>query len=323
MATDVIEWPVKTRELNDAYSDSARWNDFQFRDGDVVLATYAKVGTTWTAQIIWQLIHGGQPGVEGSAVAAPWLEMRVRPFQPMHDMLKAQTHRRCIKTHLPLDALTFSPKAKYITVGRDARDMVWSAFNHQDGYTDEFIDQLNCPPGRPGAIVSRPGTDIRDYYLGFLEAGVPPGFGFVSFWPHIQGWWDARNLPNVLLVHYASLKADLAGEMRRIARFLEIEIDEAVFPAMVEHCTFDYMRQTAIAAPTVVGGFKDGARTFFNKGVNGRWKDVLSDAEIARCDGAAAHNLSSECAHWLATGERPDRLTLATGLNPNPHSDTL
>jgi aryl sulfotransferase len=305
MTTDVIEWPVKTRELNDAYFESARWNDFPFRDGDVVVATYAKVGTTWMQQIVWQLIHGGPPGIDGPG-GSPWLDMRIRPFQPMLDMFEAQTHRRSIKTHLPLDALTFSPKARYIVVGRDARDMVWSAYNHQDGYTDEIIEQLNNPPGRPGAFVSRPDCDIRDYYLRFLETDDLPGFGFVPFWAHIQGWWDARDLPNVLLVHYANLKADLADEMRRIARFLDVEIDEAAFPAMVEHCTFDYMRETASAEPAAAGGFKDGARTFFNKGVNGRWKDVLSPAEIARCDEVAARNLTPDCARWLATGELPD-----------------
>jgi aryl sulfotransferase len=44
-------------------------------------------------------------------------------------------------------------------------------------------------------------------------------------------------------------------------------------------------------------------RIAFNKGVNGRWKDVLSSGEIARCDEVAARNLPPECAHWLATGE--------------------
>src|SRR5579872_4543403 len=129
MTTGAIEWPVKTREITDAYFDSARWNDFAFRDGDVVIATYPKVGTNWTVQIAWQLVHGGPPGVGGFAGVA-WLDMRIAPFQALTDLYEAQTHRRIIRTHLPLDALVFSPRAKYIVVGRDARDMVWSAYNH-------------------------------------------------------------------------------------------------------------------------------------------------------------------------------------------------
>jgi aryl sulfotransferase len=51
--------------------------------------------------------------------------------------------------------------------------------------------------------------------------------------------------------------------------------------------------------------FKDGAKTFFNKGTNGRWKDVLTVEEIAKADEVAARNLTPDCAHWLKTGELP------------------
>jgi aryl sulfotransferase len=223
---DAIEWPVKTREINDAYFESARWNGFRFREGDVVIATYPKVGTNWTQQIAWQLVHGGPPGVDGLRKVA-WLDMRIAPFQPIIAAYEAQTDRRILKTHLPLEALVFSPKAKYIVVGRDARDMVWSAYNHQSLNTDEILALFNGPPGRPGARVSRPDRDIRDYYMHFLAHDELPRFGFEPFWPQVRGWWAARKLPNVLLVHYANLKADLAREIRRMARFLAVELDAA------------------------------------------------------------------------------------------------
>jgi aryl sulfotransferase len=57
-----------------------------------------------------------------------------------------------------------------------------------------------------------------------------------NFWEHVQGWWGARPLPNILLVHFNHLKADLPGQMHRIANFLDIKIDEARWPQMVEHC---------------------------------------------------------------------------------------
>ncbi|HEY3887290.1 MAG TPA: sulfotransferase domain-containing protein [Caulobacteraceae bacterium] len=290
---DSIDWPIKTREINDAYFESARWNGFGFRDGDVVIAAYPKVGTNWTQQIAWQLAHGGPPGVDGLLNVA-WLDLRIAPFKAIMDAYEAQTDRRIIKTHLPLEALVFSPKAKYLVLGRDARDMVWSAYNHQQLNSDEVLALFNGPPGRPGAAVARPDRDIRDYYLHFLEHDDLPGFAFEPFWPHVRGWWTARGLPNVLLVHYANLKADLPREIRRIARFLTIEIDEAALPAMVEHCRFDYMRAGANNHPN------------FNKGFNGRWKDVLSPAEMARCDEVALQNLTPDCAHWLASGELPE-----------------
>ncbi len=35
-----IQWPVKTRELHNHHFDSTIWNDFQFRDDDIVIATW-------------------------------------------------------------------------------------------------------------------------------------------------------------------------------------------------------------------------------------------------------------------------------------------
>ena len=55
----VTDWPEKTRELHNHHMDSTVWNDFAFRDDDIVIATYAKSGTTWTQQIVGQLVlHG-------------------------------------------------------------------------------------------------------------------------------------------------------------------------------------------------------------------------------------------------------------------------
>ncbi len=41
-----IAWPVKSREIVTPPCVSARWNDFSYRDDDIVIATWAKSGTT-------------------------------------------------------------------------------------------------------------------------------------------------------------------------------------------------------------------------------------------------------------------------------------
>src|SRR5689334_15858718 len=123
-----IALPQKKRELHNHHFDSTIWNDFKFRDDDIVVSTYGKSGTTWMQQILGQMLHGPDPEL-AVAEMSPWLDLRVPPKAVKLPMVEAQQHRRFLKTHLPVDALVYSPKAKYIYIGRDARDVVWSFHN--------------------------------------------------------------------------------------------------------------------------------------------------------------------------------------------------
>ena len=106
-----IAWPIKTRELHNHHFDSTIWNDFQFRDDDIIIATYAKSGTTWMQQIVAQMLFNGDPNL-AVAEMSPWLDLRIPPKQVKLPLVEAQTHRRILKTHLPADALVYSSKAK-------------------------------------------------------------------------------------------------------------------------------------------------------------------------------------------------------------------
>jgi aryl sulfotransferase len=87
-----------------------------------------RAGTTWMQQIIGQLIFNGQEDVPVSNISL-WLDLRVPPKEIKYMIFDGQTHRRFIKTHLPVDALGINPKLKYIYVARDGRDVLWSCFN--------------------------------------------------------------------------------------------------------------------------------------------------------------------------------------------------
>ena len=299
MPTEATEWPRKTREFHNHHFDSTIWNDFAFRDDDIIIATYAKSGTTWLQQIISQLIFGGR---EGLAVAemSPWLDLRVPPKEIKLQEVEQQTHRRFLKTHLPVDALVFSPKAKYIYIGRDGRDVVWSLYNHHSNANQTWYQALNDTPGRVGPPMEPPTASIRDYFHDWLEKD---GFPFWPFWENVASWWALRDLPNVLLVHFAELKADLPGEIRRIASFLDIAVEEADWEAVVRHCSFDHMKANAATSVPLGGAFWDGgAETFIHKGHNGRWRDTLSAEECAAYEDRALDELGPECAAWLAAG---------------------
>jgi aryl sulfotransferase len=214
--------------------------------------------------------------------------------------VEKQTHRRFIKTHLPVDALVFSPRARYIYIGRDGRDVVWSMYNHHANANQFWYEALNDTPGRVGPPIERPPESIRQYFHDWMERDGHP---FWPFWENIRSWWEIRELPNVLLLHFEQLKKDLPGEIRRVADFLGVKIDETRWPDMLQHCSFDYMKANATPSVPLGGAFWDGgAQTFINKGVNGRWRDTLSAEESAAYRSRAVAELGEDCARWLETG---------------------
>jgi aryl sulfotransferase len=291
------KWPKRTRELREGLVDSTRWNAVRFRADDIFVDTFAKSGTNWIKQIVAQLIYGGAEDRLGM-VMGPYLEMTWGP--PLEAGLahyEGEPGRRLFGSHLPLDALPFSPDVKYICVGRDARDIVWSAHNHRANYTPVMLELFDDAPGWS--------PDIRSYYRHWLEHDDGMGIWAGSLWRYARACWEARKLPNVLLVHFNNLKADLGGEIKRIASYLNVPIDEPTWPAILEHCSFEYMRNAASKLELLQRNFRDGGKTIINKGTNGRWKDVLSEEEIARCDEIAVEKLGRDCAQWLKTGEMP------------------
>lgn len=78
---------------------------------------------------------------------SPWFDLRVPPLEAQLPGLESLTERRQLKSHLPLDALVFSPKAKYIYIGRDGRDCYMSLYNHYKSGNDLWYHVLNDTPG--------------------------------------------------------------------------------------------------------------------------------------------------------------------------------
>ncbi|MDF1867668.1 MAG: sulfotransferase domain-containing protein [Saprospiraceae bacterium] len=265
-----------------------------------MISTYGKSGTTWMQQIVSQLIFNGETGLP-VADMSPWIDLRVPPIPVKMGMVESQTHRRFLKTHLPVDALNFSPKAKYIYMARDGRDVLWSLHNHHSTANEGWYDTLNNTPGLVDPPIGKPEGDIKEYFHNWLNND---GYPFWSMWENVKSWWEISELPNVHFVHFANLKKDMAGEIRKVAAFLDIPIDESKWEDILEHCSFNYMKENATASVPLGGIFwEGGAKTFIHKGKNGRWRDFLSEEESQNYERIAEEKLGTACAHWLKTGE--------------------
>lgn len=289
--------PQKTRELHSHHFDSTVWNDLQIRNDDVVIATYAKSGTTWTQQIVGQMLLGPDPELEVAEIS-PWVDLRVPPKEVKLPLIEGQSHRRFLKTHLPVDALRFSAKAKYLYLARDGRDVMWSMYNHHANANAFWYESLNDTPGRIGPPIEPPPDDVVEYFRQWL---VGDGYPFWSYWENIRTWWAIRDLPNVRLIHFAELKRDMRGKMREIAQFLEIEVNTDDWPKIELYCSFDWMKANATKSTPLAGAFWDaGAETFINKGTNGRWQTMLPPDLSRAYEDRAVTELGEECAAWLA-----------------------
>jgi aryl sulfotransferase len=301
------EGPRRTRTYRNSVMNSERWDRFEPRDGDIIITTSYKAGTTWMQGICAALVfQQPQPPVPQDELS-PWVDANFAPIDDVIAQLDGLSHRRYIKTHCPLDGARYYDNVKYIFVGRDGRDVFASMWNHWNNMTHESIDGLNDAPDRQGPELPYPPAEAGPAFDTWLSRGSfdweRDGFPFWSHLHHAQTWWDFRHLPNILFVHFSDLKRDLDGEMRRISAYLDIPVDEAVWPALLRGVSFDAMKANAgKMAPGATQGMWKDAGNFFHKGENERWRGLLTEAQSRRYEEVARQRLSPDLDAWLKGG---------------------
>jgi aryl sulfotransferase len=170
-----------------------------------------------------------------------------------------------------------------------------SLCNHMEHFKDDVRDGLN-------ARVASEGIPLMPAWEGDFHAFFAVWLEFLGFAEHVASFWQHRREPNVLLVHYNDLKADLDGEMRRVAEFLEIAVPAARWTTVVARCTFESMQRRADEIGPFERFFEGGGKSFLFKGTNGRWRDVLTPEELARYESRVAELLPPPAACWLEHG---------------------
>jgi aryl sulfotransferase len=295
-------------EVRTRVFDSRRWSGYQPRDGDIVIATYSKCGTTWTQRIVSMLVLASdepQPVWELS----PWPDARFGP--PIEDVMasaNAQTHRRFFKSHLPLTALPLYDGVQYIHVARDGRDACMSLHNHLLNFSAEglaMLDEISRNDPKFGDAFPRAEADAGAFFHDWVTDGGGQGDSRASFFELERSYWEERRRSNVLLVHYNDLKTDRDGEMQRIARFLGIRISGSLWPRLVEAAGFDAMKRDGDALiPLAHALWEGGPGRFLNKGTNGRWRDVVAPADLAHYEARAKSEFSPALARWVEHGRR-------------------
>jgi hypothetical protein len=307
------------RRYRSIVDDNARWDGFAFRPDDIVISTPPKCGTTWMQMLCALLIFDGAAFPAPLGELSPWLDMCTRQLTAVTAAYAAQTHRRFIKTHTPLDGLPWHNEVTYLMVGRDPRDVVISYEHHLANFDfARFLALRAAAVGNADLAASlAPRVPFADPVAArfriFVADDTPPPTPptLASVLHHLNTGWQQRGKPNMALFHYADLQADLAGELLRLARVLGIPCSADRARELAPEASLGRMRERAadVTPDASQGAWKD-VRAFFRRGGSGEWRAHVSTADLAAYDARVAALVDPELAAWVHGGR------LASGIDP-------
>lgn len=230
--------------------------DYEYYPDDIFIVSFPKSGTTWMQMILYQLTSNGEMDFEHINEISPYLEDADSSRKRFVDFKRRP---RLIKTHLSYNDI---PKtdARYIYVMRNVMDVLVSVYYHTQ----------NLGAGN---------KNFDDSFL--LYAAGRYGGGMWA--PHLKDWLRNTSKLNVLFVKYEDLKVDLESEIRKVASFCQIKIDEETIKRVVERSGFKFMQQHEPKFNQVNGmlldsGLKMGA--FIRKGEVNEGKTHLNEKQV-------------------------------------------
>ncbi|XP_038224359.1 sulfotransferase 2B1-like [Dermochelys coriacea] len=258
-------------------------SSFQFRDTDVVIATYPKSGTTWMQEILTLIRSKGdlEPAKTiPNWARAPWLEHTY-----FKDMLQETGEPRLITTHLPCQVLAPAlkkSKAKVIYMARNPKDVVVSFYHFH----------------KMAKFLPDPGS-FEDFLVRFLDGAVQYG----SWFDHVKGWLSQQAELGLFYITYEDMHKELGRSVEQLASWLGCPLQPEEIRAIQQHCSFSSMRENEMVNYTLIPcEIMDHSQgQFMRKGTVGDWRDHFTPLQNMLFHKIYQEEMrdSSLCFHWL------------------------
>lgn len=224
--------------INPAMQQRIPW-----RERDIVIAVPPKSGTTWTMNIVYQLLSGGDPTFFDIYAEVPWIEFMTRPDMPVEELLARlermpHSRPRAFKSHSTPPVLNYAPPGsdkdiRYIVIMRNPEEALVSMKTFMEQHSDTWFALWQVPR----QALER-ATFTRFYHDIIEHSGMHHRlFGFLN------GWWPLRTQANVLCMHFADMIRDHAGSVRRIADFIGVQPTPEQWTAIMQYTSFTWMKQ--------------------------------------------------------------------------------
>jgi len=242
---------------------------------DVFVATYAKSGTNWAMQICQQIAGRGGSEFEHILDVVCWPESgfpEVVRFDDKTPQQNSPTGLRVIKTHLPATSVPYGTDATYVTIIRDPKDVLVSAYYFA-----------------LGILGIRHKVSPEQWLDMCLTERL-----FITRWAeHTAGFWTWRERPNVFVRTFYQLKQDRLGAITEIARKMGVELSKAEFDAVVERSSFAYMKahEHQFAPPDSPLQPSNAAPQMIRRGAAGESREWMTDDIRDRLDALCRREL--------------------------------
>ncbi|XP_069733398.1 sulfotransferase 1C4 isoform X1 [Phaenicophaeus curvirostris] len=248
---------------------------FKARPDDLLIATYAKAGTTWTQEIVDMIQQDGD--IEKCRRATtyrrhPFIEWIIEePPSERYcglELAEAMPSPRTIKTHLPVQLVPpsfWEQNCKVIYVARNAKDNLVSYYH---------FHRMN--KGLPN-----PGT-LEEFIEKFMAGKVLWG----SWYDHVKGWWKAKDKHRILYLFYEDMKENPMREIQKIMKFLDKDMNQELLNKIIYNTSFEIMKENPMANYTkdFRGIMDHSVSPFMRKGIVGDWKNYFTVAKNEKFD---------------------------------------